>query len=122
MTEQILTLITHNPSFNHLVYIIISKSKDAIISKESIIVTFSNIKHEVAKFDLAVNYVNINTGLTFEQNIMSLNLLCFIPIFIEIDTLVPGNKIFKYLYHIWARQPSWSCDQHHVNSFSFPCT
>ena len=26
-----------------------------------------------------------------------------------------------YLYHIWAWQPSWSCDQHHVNQFSFPC-
>ena len=24
-------------------------------------------------------------------------------------------------YHIWARWPSWSCDQDHVNKFSFPC-
>ena len=46
-------------------------SQDAIISKVSIIVTFSHIKAEVAKFDLAVKYVNINTGLSFEQNITS---------------------------------------------------
>ena len=49
-------------------------SQDAIISKVSIIVTFSHIKDEVAKFDLAVKYVNINTRFSFEQNIMSLNL------------------------------------------------
>ena len=24
--------------------------------------------------------------------------------------------------HIWAWRPSWSCDQHHVIRFSFPCT
>ena len=32
----------------------ISRSQDAIIFKESIIVTFSYVKDEVAKFDLAV--------------------------------------------------------------------
>ena len=49
-------------------------SGELIISKVSIIVTFSHIKAEFAKFDLAVKYVKINTGLSFEQNIMSLNL------------------------------------------------
>ena len=74
MTEQTLTLITHNPSFNHLVYIKTnSRAQDAIISKVSIIVTFSHIKAEVAKFDLDVKYVKINTGLSFEQNVMSMN-------------------------------------------------
>ena len=64
MTEQTFTLITHNPSFNHLVYIINqSRSQDAIISKtKSIIDTVS-----VAKFDLAVKYVKVNTRLSFEQ-------------------------------------------------------
>ena len=71
MTEQTLTLITHNPSFGHLVY---SRSQDAIISKVSIIVTFSDIKAEVTKFDLAVKYVKINIGLSFVQNVMSLHL------------------------------------------------
>ena len=42
-------------------------SQDAIISKESIIVTYSQIKAQVTKFDLAVKYVKINQGLSFEQ-------------------------------------------------------
>ena len=49
-----------------------SRSQDAIISKVPIIVTFSHLKPEVAKFDVAVKYVKINTGLSFEQNVMSL--------------------------------------------------
>ena len=66
MTEQTLTLIAHNPSFNHLVSIIKPnfRSQDAIISKVSIIVTFSHIKGEVAKIKLAVKYVKLNTGLS----------------------------------------------------------
>ena len=39
-----------------------------------VIVTFSDIEAEVAKFDLAVKYVKINSGLSFEQTIMSLSL------------------------------------------------
>ena len=31
-----------------------------------------------------------------------------------------GEEDFlKGFYHIWAWRPSWSCDQHHVNKFSF---
>ena len=76
MTEQTLTLITVYPSFNHSVYIINqnSRSDDAIISIVSIIVTFYHLIAEATKFDLAVKYVKINTGLSFEQNIMSLDL------------------------------------------------
>ena len=33
-----------------------------------------------------------------------------------------GKKILKRFYHILAWWPSWSCDQHHINTFSFPCT
>ena len=34
-----------------------------------------------------------------------------------------GEEDFlKGFYHIWAWRPSWSCDQHHINKFSFPCT
>ena len=32
------------------------------------------------------------------------------------------EKDFEVFYHIWAYQPTWSCDQHHVNEFSVPCT
>ena len=37
------------------------------------------------------------------------------PNFIDISPLVPGKKIFKVFT---IRQPSWSCDQHHVNDIS----
>ena len=29
------------------------------------------------------------------------------------------RRFFKGFYHIWAWQPSWSCDQHNVIRFSF---
>ena len=32
-----------------------------------------------------------------------------------------GEEYFKGFYHIWAWRPSWSCDQHHVIRFLFPC-
>ena len=32
------------------------------------------------------------------------------------------RRFLKGFYHIWAWRPSWSCDQHHVIRFSFPCT
>ena len=32
------------------------------------------------------------------------------------------RRFLKGLYNIWAWRPSWSCDQHHVIRFSFPCT
>ena len=33
-----------------------------------------------------------------------------------------SGEDLKGFYHIWMWQPSWSCDQHHVIKFSFPCT
>ena len=34
-----------------------------------------------------------------------------------------GEEDFEgFFFHLWAWRPSWSCDQHHVNTFSFPCT
>ena len=47
---------------------------------------------------------------------------CNIPSFLEIGLLVPEKKLLKGFYHIWAWQPSWSCDQTHVIRFSFSCT
>ena len=29
-----------------------------------------------------------------------------------------GKKIFKVFYHIWAVQPSWSCDLQYADGFS----
>ena len=41
-----------------------------------------------------------------------------IPSFVEIGPPVQEKKFFKGFYHIWV----WSCDQHHIKTFSFPCT
>ena len=30
-----------------------------------------------------------------------------------------GEDILKGLYHIWAWQPSWSCDLYHVKKINF---
>ena len=32
------------------------------------------------------------------------------------------RRFLKDFYHIWTWRPSWSCDQHHFNKFSFLCT
>ena len=32
------------------------------------------------------------------------------------------RRFLKGFYHIWAWRPSWSCDHHCVNKFSFPNT
>ena len=73
------------------------------------------------KFDLAIKYVKVNPGSYFESTMMGRSPRCYIPCFVEIGQLVPG-KIFKGYYHICAWWPSWSCNQHHVNKFLFPCT
>ena len=31
-----------------------------------------------------------------------------------------GEEDFKGFYHIWAWQPSWSCDLDHLYKLSFP--
>ena len=33
-----------------------------------------------------------------------------------------GENVLKGFNHIGALWPSWSCNQHHVIKFSFPCT
>ena len=45
---------------------------------------------------------------------------CYITSFMKIGPPVLKKKILKGFYHIWAWRPSWSCDQDHVNKFSFP--
>ena len=42
--------------------------------------------------------------------------------FIGIGLLVLEEKIFKGFYHIWAWQPSWSFDLHHLYQFSLLCS
>ena len=40
--------------------------------------------------------------------------------FVEISLPVLEKKILKGFYHIWAWQPSWSCDPDVANKISFP--
>ena len=40
---------------------------------------------------------------------MLLTIICYMPSSVEISPPVP-EKILKGFYHIWAWQPSWSCD------------
>ena len=49
---------------------------------------------------LAVKWVMVNTGSTFEQTTMGPGSLCYKPKFMEICPLVPDKKIFKAFYHI----------------------
>ena len=45
---------------------------------------------------------------------------CCIPSFMVIGYSVLEKKIFKAFYHIWAWQPSWSCDPDLTNKLLFP--
>ena len=69
------------------------RSEAALISKESIIITFSHIKAKVAKFDIDVKQLNVNLGLSFEQSIVGLCSRCYMASFVEIHVglLVPGR-------------------------------
>ena len=71
-------------------------------------------------FDLAVNYVKVIPGSSFEQTIMGWCPQCYIPNFLEIGPQVMEKKIFEGFYHIWAWRPSWSCDPDVVNKLSLP--
>ena len=72
--------------------------------------------------NLVIKEVKVTQGSSFEQFIMGWSSRCYIPSFVKIVQPVLEQKIFEGFYHIWAWRPSWSCDQHHVIRFSFPCT
>ena len=69
-------------------------SQAAIVSEKATVITFSYRKAKYTKFDLAVKYVMVNTGSSFEQNMMGGSPSCLMPNFVEIGLLVP-EKIFK---------------------------
>ena len=50
---------------------------------------------------------------------MSQSPRCYEPSFVEIGPPVP-EEIFYGFYHIWAWQPSWSCDLDHLYKLLFP--
>ena len=51
------------------------------------------------------------------KNIMGHGPVCYIPTFMEIESLVPRDNVFKVFQNIWAWKPSG-----HVPTFSFPRT
>ena len=59
--------------------------------------------------------------LSFEQNIMDLSLRCFIPSFVEIGPLVPGENIFKVSLP-YLGMVAILVGQHYVNEFSLHCS
>ena len=72
----------------------------------STIVAFSCIKALVGKFDLAIRQFNVIRGPECDQNIMGHGPVCYIPKFMEIESLVPRDKVFKAFQNIWAWKPS----------------
>ena len=77
-------------------------------------------KAQITKFDLAVKLVKVTPGSSFEQTCDGQES----PI---LHTKFRGNRPAGsgeegFLPYIWAWRPSWSCDQHHVKIFSYPCT
>ena len=49
----------------------------------------------ITKFDLAVKYVKVNPGSSFQQTMMGWSPRCYIPSFVEIGQPVPEKKIFE---------------------------
>ena len=71
------------------------------ISTESITVAVFYIKTYVTKFDLAVKYVKVNPGASFEQTMMGWSPKRSIPSFMEIGPPIPEKKIFEgFLPHM----------------------
>ena len=68
---------------------------DCKCSEKSTVFTFSYWKAKVTKFDLAVKYVKVNPGSSFEQTMINWRHRCYIPSFVEIGLLVPEKKIFE---------------------------
>ena len=64
-------------------------------SEKSTVFTFSYRKAIVTKFDLAIKYVKVNLGSSFEQIMMGRSHQCYIPSFVEIDPPVPERTIFE---------------------------
>ena len=71
------------------------RSLAAIVSEKSTVFPFSHRKAYVTKFDLAVKYVKVTPGSSFEQTMMGWSLRCYIPSFVKIGPPVLEKKIFE---------------------------
>ena len=71
------------------------RSLASIVTEKSTVFNFSYRKPKVTKFDLAVKYIKVNPGSSFEQIMMGWSPRCYIPRFVQIGPLVPEKKIFE---------------------------
>ena len=70
------------------------RSQAAIVSEKIQCFHFSHRKAYVTKFDIAVKYVKVTQGSSFEQTLMGWSPRSYIPSFVEIGPPVPEKKIF----------------------------
>ena len=71
------------------------RSQAAIVSEKSTVFTFSHRKAYVTKFDLAVKWVKVTPGSSFEQTMIGWSPRCYIPSFVKIGLPVVEKKIFE---------------------------
>ena len=67
----------------------------------SIVFAFYYIKAFVSKIDLAVKYVKVILGSSFEQTMMAWSPKCYIPSLVKI-----ALQVLEKIFHIWAWWPS----------------
>ena len=116
--EMTLTLNTHFHLLNCL-YLPTFRSQAKIVPEKSTVFTFP-IEKPVTKFDLAVKQVKVTPGSSFEQTMMGRSPQCYIPSFMEIGRRFQRSRFLKGFYHIWAWQPSLSCEPDAAYKILFP--
>ena len=92
--EMTLTLINYISSLTPL-HVATFKSQAAIVSKISIVFAFPHVKAYVSKIDLAVKYVKVILGSSFEQTMMGWSPRWYLPNLVEISLPVLEKKIFE---------------------------
>ena len=120
--EMTLTKINHIPSSTPLVFLHLPlfKHQAATVFKKSIVFTFSHVKAYVSKIDLAVKYVKVILGSSFDQTMMGWSPKCYIPCFMKIGLPVLEKKTFEWFLLYMGGQPSWSCDLDFTIKLSSP--
>ena len=91
------TFNTHIPSDAQLVvciYQLLGHRLQCFL-KNPLFSLFPIEKPKVTNFDLAVKYVKVTPGSSFEQVMMGRSPKCYIPSFMEIGPPFPERKIFE---------------------------
>ena len=95
------------------------RSQASIISEKFTVFTFSYRKTSVSKFDLALKKVKITPGSSFVLWWAGVPDATY-PVLSKSDCVFQRRRFLKGFNHIWVWQPSWSCNPHAANKFSFP--